>query len=353
MEPIGVTDDFFEIGGDSLLALRIFTEIQKTMGKNLPLATLFQMPTIEKLATALRQEGWKPNWAPIVAVQPHGSRRPFFCVHGGFGGVLCYGHLARCLGNGPALLQPPGGRPGWRSDQPSYHSLNGSYYLSEMRQVQPQGPYLFGGYSFGGVVAFEMAHQLHAAGEEVALLVLFDSDPPRLYSLAQRIKLGMQTSGGFGSGRETAIYPEAHLEQVDNSVVEASPECPNITSSNKTAWRGLEFHPAIRCATSPNVQLARSFYLRASPLSRTGYSLSGGRFPMTARLIWSITVGASSPAAGSNFTIFLVSTKRFSLNRTCRCWQKNWMNALAPLSRQEPCENLKAMILDLKDRELQ
>jgi acyl carrier protein len=80
MQPISVTDDFFQIGGHSLLAVRIFTEIERTLGKNLPLATLFQIPTIEKLAAALRQKGWKPAWQPIVVIQPSGSRPPFYSI---------------------------------------------------------------------------------------------------------------------------------------------------------------------------------------------------------------------------------------------------------------------------------
>ena len=187
MEPIGVTDDFFEIGGDSLLALRIFMEIQKTMGQNLPLAALFQMPTIEKLATALRQEGWKPNWAPLVAVQPHGSRPPFLRARGLRRRFMLL-PPSTVPGNGPAIygLQAEGldGGPINHPDIPSM----ATYYLSEMRRVQPHGPYLLGGYSFGGFVAFEMAHRLYAAGEEVALLVLFDSlDDRNRHSLVHRI----------------------------------------------------------------------------------------------------------------------------------------------------------------------
>ena len=98
IQPIGVTDDFFEIGGHSLLAVRILSEIERILGKNLPLATLLQMPTIEKLAAALRQQDWKPTWSPLVAIQPRGSRPPFFGVHGGYGMVLFYSELVQCLG---------------------------------------------------------------------------------------------------------------------------------------------------------------------------------------------------------------------------------------------------------------
>jgi amino acid adenylation domain-containing protein len=199
VDPIGITDDFFELGGDSLLAASLFVEIEKAFGKNLPLAMLLQRPTIEKLAAALSQEGWKPDWSPIVAVQPQGSHPPLFCVHGGFGGILFYGELARCLGTEQPLygLQAEGldGSPIHHSTIPSM----AAYYVRQMRQVQPQGPYFLGGYSFGGVVAFEMAHQLYAVDQEVALLVLFDSsdykNPPRRYSLVERIELDLQSQG--------------------------------------------------------------------------------------------------------------------------------------------------------------
>jgi amino acid adenylation domain-containing protein len=196
MRPIGVTDDFFQLGGHSLLALRIFTEIERTLGKNLPLATLYQMPTIEKLAAALRHKGWKPTWSPIVAIQPLGSRPPFFCVHGGFGAVLFYSQLTRCLGMEQPLygLQAQG-LDGGPIEHTSVETM-AAYYLEEMRRVQPHGPYFFGGYSFGGVVAFEMAQQLRAAGEQMALLVLFDTFDPRnrarYTSLVERIRLRLR-----------------------------------------------------------------------------------------------------------------------------------------------------------------
>jgi amino acid adenylation domain-containing protein len=196
MKPIGVTDDFFEMGGDSFVAMHIFMELERTLGKNLPLATLFPLPTIEKLAAALHQQGWKPDWSPIVAIQSRGSRPPFFCIHGGFGSVLFYGQLARCLGAEQPLygLQAEG-LDGGPIKHTSIHAM-AAHYIEEMRKVQQRGPYLFGGYSFGGVVAFEIAHQLRAAGEEVALVVLFDTFDPRNrarhYSLVERIRLRLQ-----------------------------------------------------------------------------------------------------------------------------------------------------------------
>jgi amino acid adenylation domain-containing protein len=193
IQPIGVTDDFFQIGGHSLMAAHIFTEIESTLGKNLPLATLFQTPTIEKLAAALRQKGWKPTWKPIVAIQSNGSRPPFFGVHGGFGAVLFYSDLARCLGaEQPLYGIQAQGLDGGPIEHTSVEAM-ATYYIEEMRSVQPNGPYFFGGYSFGGFVAFEMAQQLRAAGEQVALVVLFDTyNRWRRCSLAERIRFRLR-----------------------------------------------------------------------------------------------------------------------------------------------------------------
>ena len=202
IEPISVTDNFFEIGGDSLLALRIFIEIERTLGKTFPLAVLFRAPTIEKLALALREQGWKPTFSPIVAIQPHGSRPAFFCVHGGFGGVLFYGELARCLGpEQPLYALQAEGLDGGPIKHTTIESI-AAYYIEEMRGIQPHGPYFFGGYSFGGFVAFEMAQQLHLAGEEVALVVLFDTrNRAGRNTLTERMRLRLQ-SAAFSSRRQ-------------------------------------------------------------------------------------------------------------------------------------------------------
>lgn len=267
MESIGITDDFFEIGGDSLLALRIFTEIEKTLGKNLPLATLFQMPTIEKLAAALRQEGWQPNWAPMVAVQPLGSRPPFFSVHGGFGGVLCYGPLARSLGTDqPFYSLQAEGLDGGPINHPTVPSM-ATYYLSEVRRVQPHGPYFLGGYSFGGVVAFEMAHQLHAAGQEVALLVLFDSDQPRRYSVAHRIKLGLQGRTLSAPGENLQSLLRRTWGKLTSLLVKRLQNAQGSLHQPKLLEEGSAFTPpsAVQLVQMSNLHALSIYQLRPYP----------------------------------------------------------------------------------------
>jgi amino acid adenylation domain-containing protein len=173
--PIGVRDNFFERGGHSLLALRLFMEIEKNLGQNLPLATLFQAPTIEQMGKILRRGGDASSWSSLVPIQPEGSGLPFFCVHALGGNVLNYRLLSHHLGEHQRFygLQSQG-LDGKRAPHAKVEDM-AAHYLAEIRTVQPKGPYYLGGASSGGTVAWEMARQLRAEGEQVALLALLDS----------------------------------------------------------------------------------------------------------------------------------------------------------------------------------
>ena len=178
LQPISITDNFFDLGGHSLMVARIFAEIERTLGKRLPLATLLQMPTVETLASRVRQATRSEDDGPLVAIQSEGTRPPFFGIHGRDGNVLLYRKFSQLLGKDQPFygLQSQGldGKPIARTSVETMVA----YYLEGMRKVQPQGPYLLGGYSFGGLAAYEIARHLRAAGEEVALLVLFDTFNP-------------------------------------------------------------------------------------------------------------------------------------------------------------------------------
>lgn len=185
-QDIGAMDNFFDLGGHSLLAAQVFAQMERQIGVKLPLALLFQAPTIRQLADLLRRENWTPSWSCLVPIRPGGSKPPLFLMHAHGGNVLEYYPLAN-------LLDP---------DQPVYafqaRGLDGQIvkdsklkdmaaaYITELRTLQPEGPYFLGGFCFGGLVALEVAQQLTAAGQEVALLVLINTMHPE----ATRFKPG-------------------------------------------------------------------------------------------------------------------------------------------------------------------
>ncbi len=180
VQPIGVRDNFFELGGHSLAAVRLFALIEKRLGKRLPLATVFQNATVEHLAIIFRQQAKPALQSSLVAIQPGGNKRPLFLVHPAGGHVFPYVHLAHCLG----LDQPCYGLQarGLEEGQEPHTRIEdmATHYIKALQAVQPEGPYLLGGWSMGGVVAFEMAQQLRAQRQGVALLALLDGRIPTL-----------------------------------------------------------------------------------------------------------------------------------------------------------------------------
>jgi amino acid adenylation domain-containing protein len=202
LESISITDNFFDLGGHSLLAVKLFYEIEQVIGRKLALATLFQAPTIEQLASVIRDDRSEECEPSIVAIQKNGKKPPFFCIHAAGGNVLFYRDLARRLGQDQPFYGIQARRIGGRQVAHSDVEEMAAFYIKELIVVQPNGPYFLGGSSFGGAVAFEMAHQLKALGKEVAFVALFDTNGPgypcylpgttllksRAYDLARRLE---------------------------------------------------------------------------------------------------------------------------------------------------------------------
>jgi phthiocerol/phenolphthiocerol synthesis type-I polyketide synthase E len=178
LESVGVDQNYFDLGGDSSLAVQLFSRIEKTFHVRLPLATLFEAPTIEELARILQQEAVNSEpagWSPLVAIQATEKRPVFFCIHGAGGNVLIYRDLARSLGPQQSFygLQAQG-LDGSCEPLRTIEEM-AALYVKEIRKFQARGPYFIGGYCMGGTLAYEVTAQLEQAGEEVALLALFDS----------------------------------------------------------------------------------------------------------------------------------------------------------------------------------
>ena len=177
VEFIGATDNFFELGGQSLKAVALFAAVEKDFGKKLPLATLFKAPTLEDLASIISGEAIQAQrtWSSLVPIQPRGARPNLFLVHGAGGNVLLYQALARHLAPDYPLygLQSQG----LDAKTPPLENLEAmaALYLSEIKAVQPKGPYFLGGYCMGGTIAYEMAQTLTAQGETVALVAMLDT----------------------------------------------------------------------------------------------------------------------------------------------------------------------------------
>jgi amino acid adenylation domain-containing protein len=171
----GVTDDFFEIGGHSILAASLFARIEMQFGKKLPLATMFEAPTIEELAKLL-DVGRKSDWSTLVPIQPRGDKRPLFLIHAVDGNVLFYRDLADHLGTEqPVYGLQALGLDGERIP-PSSLAAMASNYVDAIRSIQATGPYFLGGHCLGADLAHEVAVQLQERGEEIGLLASLNAD---------------------------------------------------------------------------------------------------------------------------------------------------------------------------------
>jgi amino acid adenylation domain-containing protein len=178
VQPVGVSSNFLDLGGHSLLVVRLMNRIEQELGHSLPLSTLFQYSTVEQLAKILEQEQVVSEPSPLVPIQPQGSQIPIFCVHPAGGTVFCYFELAQLLGTEQPFygLQCLGQVEG---EEPltSVEDM-AAVYLKAIREVQAKGPYILMGWSFGGMVALEMANNLLGEGEQVAFVGLIDTYAP-------------------------------------------------------------------------------------------------------------------------------------------------------------------------------
>lgn len=178
VDNIGVRDNFFDLGGHSLLAIRMFSAVEETFRKSVPLATLFEAGTIEKLADILSQENWEEPEASLVSIKPDGDKIPFYAIHAVGGNVMFYSDLAKYLDKDQPLYALQARRLAGRQVGHGTIEEMAAFYIKEILEHHPDGPYCLGGSSFGGLVAYEMARQLVQQGKEIGIVALFDTGTP-------------------------------------------------------------------------------------------------------------------------------------------------------------------------------
>lgn len=218
VDRIGAFDEFFSLGGDSISAVRLIVGIERRFGTTVPMSVFGARPTVAELAARVRDRH-VVDFDPVVALKPTGDRPPLFLVHPIGGSVLCYAELAAHLPEDQPLygLQAAGLEPGTAAVDDLQQLA--ADYVQAIRRIQPDGPYHIGGWSLGGLIAFEMAHQLTEGGAEIGSLVLLDTmaldaetatelTPKQLYSYF----LWELLWGALGTGTPTEPVPDVESD---------------------------------------------------------------------------------------------------------------------------------------------
>jgi acetoacetyl-CoA synthetase len=188
---IGIEENFFDIGGNVESADALFAEIARQCGREVPTAAIFQAPTIAALASMLELPSL-PRFSPFVALKAGAEHPPVIITHG-LGGRARFSELAKHIRTGHSIYGIQARGIDGREEPFDRIEDMAQFYLAALKELQPQGPYVLIGYSFGGLVALEMAQRLSDEGKHIQLLVLVDAYPhPRQLSGRQRLRLGLQ-----------------------------------------------------------------------------------------------------------------------------------------------------------------
>ena len=231
LNEVGVLDNFFMLGGDSIQATHLLAVIERQFGTRLPLTSLFTEPTIASQASLLSEQGDRGSHSPLVPIKADGELPPLFCVHPIGGNVFWYAELGRHLGdNRPFYGLQSLGLYGDREPLSRMEEMAAAY-IEALRDVQPNGPYYLSGWSMGGIVAWEMAQQLQAAGEEVALVTLID------YAPSDIIPSDSMDEASLVSWKETDLGElfggELHLSQQDLEQLQPEEQLERVFSEAK------------------------------------------------------------------------------------------------------------------------
>lgn len=261
---IGVQDDFFELGGYSLVAVQAMTRLEAETGRRLPLSTLFEYPTIRKLASLLRADKPETVFKSLVPIRPQGTKVPIYIIHGiGLNLLNFRGLVAYMDPEQPIYGLQARGLDGTEEPLDNMEAI-ATCYIDEVVMQNPDGPYAIAGYSFGGYVALEMARQLNAMGKEVKMLAMFDTNAEEStthYSLADKLsrKAARQllklawiarslVNNPAGTLRYQRHYVKSHMRNLTGRTSQSDPAAATnhlgqIMEKHETAYRNYRFQP--------------------------------------------------------------------------------------------------------------
>jgi thioesterase domain-containing protein len=254
--PIGIREDFFEIGGHSLMAVRMLAEIARVRGRHVPLAWLFESSTIEALGARIGADVQAQTEPPLVVLQPDEQGRPLAFVHGDVRGAGWYCRRLAPLAtpDAPLLVLPTLGADD--EDRVWRISTMAERHVAELRKVQPHGPYRLAGFCVGGIIAFEMARQLRAAGEVVERLIVIDSSATnaRIHFVRPLLAL-VRGEGRTRLARQAALM--TRLRRYDMSIrqvakLDASQQLQWVRRNVVRRWRRIAERRGV-AATSPQI----------------------------------------------------------------------------------------------------
>lgn len=174
--PISPDDDFFDLGGDSLILTRLFLDIERETGRSLPITTIYEAPTVAKLVAVVGSAA-APKFSPLVLLKEGDDGAPLFIAHGLGGNVMELTQLGKLIDSPHAVYAIQARGLDGESEPCDTVEEMGQVYVEAIREIQPRGPYFLAGYSFGGLVALEIAQRLAGAGEKIGLLAFLDGYP--------------------------------------------------------------------------------------------------------------------------------------------------------------------------------
>jgi acetoacetyl-CoA synthetase len=286
--PIPHHENFFDLGGDSLLAVALFLEIEREIGRSLPITAIYDAPTLATMAALLEQPRIR-KFNPLILLKP-GAGEPIFIVHGVGGAVIELSQLGRLIrSRRPVYAIQAKGLDGSEEPFDSIASM-ADYYLDNIRETQFRGPYILAGYSFGGVVAFEMARRLSAEGEVISLLALLDSyTHPRSWPMYSRLSVWCRRA----SRRISAVMEVPFAETASYALRRLSDTARNLrTYGRPYGPRRFQIDPSLPVAIQRVFESSEAALARYQPCFYPGKitflrAATAVRYPSDPRKIWS------------------------------------------------------------------